>query len=285
MTFTYIQPHEAEGRAKMQRSNLHQHSTYSDGHRTPREMIDAAILNGFSTLGFSDHSYAPEQVDYCMLEENEANYFSEIKALGEEYKDKINVYAGLELDGDSALPVFDYDYIIASVHEMHREGKSYPVDFSAEVQLELADKLFSGSMVDYAAAYYESLVRHVQNSKPDIIGHFDLVTKYSLVPEEDEEYRLIALNAVRECMKYCKTFELNTGAIARGLRKEPYPAGFILDEIKKLGGRVVITSDCHYPERMVCWFPEAEKFLSDRGFKKKENADLNDKVRGIEIWE
>lgn len=269
----------------MQRSNLHQHSTYSDGHATPREMIEAAIGNGFTALGFSDHSYAPEQVDYCMLEENEIKYFNEINTFKEEYRGKINLHVGLEFDGDSPLPKFDYDYIIASVHEMHYDGKSYPVDFSAEVQLELCDKLFEGSMVNYAEAYYKSLVEHVKKSKPDIIGHFDLVTKYSLVPEEDQRYREIALNAVGECVKYCRTFELNTGAIARGLRKEPYPAGFILDEIKKLGGRVVITSDCHYPERMVCWFDEAEEFLVAHGFKKNENADLNDKVCTIEIWE
>ncbi|MBE6616463.1 MAG: histidinol-phosphatase HisJ family protein [Ruminococcaceae bacterium] len=269
----------------MQRSNFHQHSTYSDGHATVREMIEAAISYGFTAIGFSDHSYAPEQIDYCMPEDKVQANFDEIKKLEEEYRGKIAVYAGLELDGDSQLPDIDYDFIIASVHEMHYEGKSYPVDFSAEVQLELADKLFGGSMVNYAEAYYKSLVDHVKNCKPDIIGHFDLVTKYSLVPENDPRYVEVALSAVRECMKYTDTFELNTGAIARGLRKEPYPAGFILDEIKRLGGRVIVTSDCHYPERMVCWFNEAEEFLSSHGFEKNENASLNSKVSGIEIWE
>ena len=220
-----------------------------------------------------------------MLEDKVLPNFCEINALKEEYRGKIAVYAGLELDGDSEIPDLDYDYIIASVHEMHNNGKSYPVDYSAEVQLELANELFLGSMVNYAKVYYESLINHVKRSKPDIIGHFDLVTKYSLVPEDDSEYVDVALNAVRECMKYSRTFELNTGAIARGLRKEPYPAGFILDEIKRLGGRVIITSDCHYPERMICWFDEAEDFLRAHGFAKNENADLNSKVRGIEIWE
>lgn len=248
-------------------------------------MIEAALSYGFNAIGFSDHSYAPEQVDYCMPEDKVQGNFDEIKALAEEYRGKIAVYAGLELDGDSALPAIDYDFIIASVHEMWHEGKSYPVDYSAEAQLELANKLFCGSMVNYAEAYYKSLVDHVKNCKPDIIGHFDLVTKYSLVPESDPRYVEITLAAVRECMKYADTFELNTGAIARGLRKEPYPAGFILDEIKRLGGRVIVTSDCHYPERMTCWFDEAEDFLTSHGFKKNENASLNSKVSGIEIWE
>jgi len=102
-------------------------------------MIEAAISYGFTAIGFSDHSYAPEQIDYCMPEDKVQANFDEIKKLEEEYRGKIAVYAGLELDGDSQLPDIDYDFIIASVHEMHYEGKSYPVDFSAEVQLELAD--------------------------------------------------------------------------------------------------------------------------------------------------
>ena len=74
-----FQPDEAEGRAIMQRSNLHQHSTYSDGHATLREMIEAAIGYGFSVLGFSDHSYAPEQIDYCMPEDKALDNYKEIK--------------------------------------------------------------------------------------------------------------------------------------------------------------------------------------------------------------
>ena len=247
-------------------------------------MTEAALRCGFGAIGFSDHSYAPEQIDYCMPKEKVDEYFREVSALRDEYRGRIAVYVGIELDGDSALPEVDYDFVIASVHEMHHRGKSYPVDYSAAVQLELANELFGGSMVSYSEAYYESLVRHVKNCRPDFIGHFDLVTKYSLVPEDDKRYRDTAVSAARECMKYCDTFELNTGAIARGLRAVPYPADFILREIKSMGGRVIVTSDCHYPERLTCWFSEAEEYLSSLGFTKDPQAELNSRVRGIEIW-
>jgi len=119
----------------MQRFNFHTHSDYSDGHATVRQMIEAAINCGFTAIGFSDHSYAPEQIDYCMPKDKVKANFEEIRALAEEYRGKIAVYAGVELDGDSELPTIDYDYILASVHEMHHRGKSYPVDYSGEVQL------------------------------------------------------------------------------------------------------------------------------------------------------
>jgi hypothetical protein len=139
-------------------------------------MIEAALSRGFNAIGFSDHSYAPEQVDYCMPSEKVKANYEEILALQEEYRGRIAVYAGIEFDGDSALPEIDYDYVLASVHEMHHRGKSYPVDFSAAVQLELANDLFGGSMVKYSRAYYESLVNHVARCKPDIIGLSGLIT-------------------------------------------------------------------------------------------------------------
>ena len=59
----------------------------------------------------------------------------------------------------------------------------------------------------------------------------------------------------------------------------------IVREIKARGGRIIVTSDCHYPDRLVCWFDEAEEYLSSIGFVKNPLADLNKNVGGIEIWE
>ena len=41
----------------MRYSNLHTHTTYSDGKNSVRENIEAAIANNMISLGFSDHSY------------------------------------------------------------------------------------------------------------------------------------------------------------------------------------------------------------------------------------
>ena len=51
-------------------------------------------------------------------------------------------------------------------------------------------------------------------------------------------------------------FEINTGAISRGYRTTPYPEDFILDEIKKLGKKLIITSDCHSKENLIFGFDE-----------------------------
>jgi histidinol-phosphatase (PHP family) len=89
---------------------------------------------------------------------------------------------------------------------------------------------------------------------------------------------------VREIVKHCRVFELNTGAIARGLRTVPYPAGFLLDEIRAAGGWILVNSDCHYRARLTCWFDEAETFLAAHGFERHDNQRLNDRIGGVTLW-
>lgn len=269
----------------MQKSNFHTHSKFSDGKSTVREMTQHAISLGFHSLGFSDHSYAELFEDYSMRLGTEKAYVAEVRAISAEFADKIKLYAGIELDVDSPVPECDFDYSIASVHGLVRGGKYYAVDNTPAELDALVREGFSGNAVDMAKAYFERVTEHVMKSKPDFVGHFDLITKFSTAPESEDGYITAALEAVREIARHCSTFELNTGAIARGLRTVPYPARFILDEIKARGGRIIVTSDCHYKERLTAWFDEADTYLTERGFTKNSSASLNGKVGGVEIWE
>lgn len=269
----------------MQKSNFHNHTTYSDGHLSVRGMIEVALANGFTALGISDHSYAAGQESYCMTQEGTRESYAEVKSLAAEYAGQIAVYSGIELDAQSADSIVTHDYVISSLHELVCGGLSIPVDISAKVQLDMIKMHFGKDPIRLAERYYGELAEHIAKNRTDIVGHFDLITKYSLISEDNAHYMDIALSALRDIMKSCTVFELNTGAIARQLRKTPYPAPFILHEIKKLGGRIIITSDCHYGERMTCWFNEAESYLASAGFCKNNNSVLNKTVRGIEMWE
>ena len=40
-------------------STVHTHTTYCDGKNTPEQMIQSAIRQGLSVIGFSGHSYVP----------------------------------------------------------------------------------------------------------------------------------------------------------------------------------------------------------------------------------
>ncbi len=271
----------------MQKFNFHTHTLYSDGHDTLQEMIETAIEKGFSSLGFSDHSPMPFAVDWDMKKEKMARYYGEIRTSGQVYSDRLALYGGIEMDAltDHALgSAYDYDYVISSVHFLKKGSEIYTVDLSAEEQWRMINDLCGGDKHEFARRYYDALLNHVSRTKTDIVGHFDLLTKYGLI-ENDDEYLRIATDALEETVKHCRTLELNTGAIARGLRTVPYPDAHLLRALKSLGGRVLISSDCHYRQKLDFWFREAEAFLADNGFARKEKANLNDRVRGIEIWE
>ncbi len=269
----------------MQRSNFHTHSVYSDGKNTVRELTEHALLLGFHALGFSDHSYAPTCADYSLRCGGEEEYIRGIRILGDRYAYRIKLYAGLELDCDSDLPDADFDYIISSAHGIHRGGEYYAVDNTRDELERLVRDGFGGSFVDMSKAYFEVVTEHIIKNRTDIVGHFDLITKFGTAPENDDGYIDGALEAAREIVRHCSVFELNTGAIARGLRSVPYPATFIINEIKRMGGRLIVTSDCHYKDRLTAWFDGAEEYLSSLGFTKNVGAVLNSRVCGVEIWE
>ena len=85
----------------MRFSNLHTHTTFSDGKNTPRECINAARALGMRSLGISDHSYTPFDVRYCMrpathFEKYEETIREEIRVARE--TDGFPVYLGVEYD-------------------------------------------------------------------------------------------------------------------------------------------------------------------------------------------
>ena len=54
-----------------------------------------------------------------------------------------------------------------------------------------------------------------------------------------------ALVAMRKLAADNMIFEINTGAISRGYRTAPYPSENLLYELRKLEGRITVTSDAH----------------------------------------
>ena len=76
--------------------NLHNHTTYSDGRFSPREIVEAAVRAGLAAVGISDHyrtrrvrSLQPSAID---------EYVEHVRRLAIHYKDKIRVLVGVEID-------------------------------------------------------------------------------------------------------------------------------------------------------------------------------------------
>ena len=250
----------------MRYSNLHNHTTFSDGKHTVEENVLSAIEKNMLSLGFSDHSFTACDDSYCMRTERYEEYLQAIAQAKSKYADQIPVYAGMELDYYSQVDVSAYDYILASVHYIIRDGVTYPIDHSPQQQLDCIRDAFGGDILAMAKCYYDMLTEHVIRTKPLFVGHFDVITKFSLMPEEDDGYRKIATEALKEILKHCPYLEMNTGAISRGWRKTPYPAAYLLDAVKEYGGQILLGADSHHKDNLTFHFDESVQLLKENGF-------------------
>ncbi len=259
----------------MFKSNCHTHTNYCDGKNTAREMVEAAVSRDFVSLGFSGHSPMSDENSWTMTKENILDYKKEINALKEEYKGKIDILCGIELDSDYAYVNPDeFDYVIGSVHQFKKDGRIYEIDYTAEMLKKGVDEFFGGSFNEMSRYYYNSLADFVTSTKVDVVGHIDLITKFNvdtpLFNENDTEYQQIVLDAVDRILsaKPDILFEVNTGAMFRVGKKTPYPSEFILRHIYEKGGRVTLTSDSHSVHSIDFAFEEATEYIRNCGFNK-----------------
>ena len=259
-------------------SNMHTHSLYSDGKSTLRENIESALAMGFTTLGCSDHSYTPFDLSYCMKKESLAAYRAEVDALNAEYAGRIHILRGIEHDVDSdPSTLCDYEYFIASTHYVEAGGVFYPVDESREATLRCIAEGFGGDRYAFYTAYYENVMRCAL-LRPDILGHFDLLTKHDVPDETDKKYRGIALSVLDAVLALEVPLEINTGAMARGLKTQPYPSAFLLRRIAEKKGMVTLGSDSHHKDNLAFGFPAALEALHAAGVRQvlvRENAQWN----------
>jgi histidinol-phosphatase (PHP family) len=247
--------------------NYHTHTTFSDGKNTPEEIIEFAIENGIKALGFSDHAFTEHDQRYCMKDTN--GYIKEIKRLKEKYADKIQIYLGIEEDATFPVNRSDFDYIIGSLHYIYFNGKYYPLDSNYDY-FSVCAELFNGDDLAFAEYYYKYFCQYLEKRKPDIIGHFDVITKFDEKYKDrflhDEKYWRLAEKYLERVIKFGCIFEINTGLISRGFRSSPCPHDRLLKIIAKHGGRVTLSSDAHQTENLCSYFDNMKVNLKNIGF-------------------
>ena len=206
-------------------------------------MARRAALLGFTQLGFSGHMDPDNHMDMNL-------YRNRIHALQEQYRGKIDILMGIELD-TVYNPVYarQAEYTIGSTHfpdvacnRGYESDRPLSVDASPEDLQLLADRYFSGDFYQLARCYYETEAQVYDRLHCTFIGHFDLIMEEG-VP-----------------------FEINCGAVNRGLKKEFYPNSFFLRALHDMGGEILINSDAHQAELLNGAFDRAVKQAMACGF-------------------
>ncbi len=250
-------------------SDFHLHTKFCDGKDSPEDIVIEAVKRGIKRLGFSGHSYTEFDTEPCMSLKNTELYKTEINRLKEKYNGKIEILCGTEQDYYSEMNTADYDYVIGSVHYVKFGSEYIHVDNTSKRLRDAVNKYCNGDPYSFAEKYYSLVSDVVNKTKADIIGHFDLITKFiesdKLFDEDNERYITASNKALDILLKTGKPFEINTGAISRGYRTSPYPSERILKYIAAHGGSVILSSDAHDKNNLMYKFDEIERLAHSLG--------------------
>ncbi len=132
------------------KSNLHMHSTYSDGKLSMLDMAKAAIQRGLRVIVFSDHSVSLGVANGLSIERHKQQA-SEIKKIQKQLGDDILILhaSEVEIKADGSL--------------------DYPDEFLASLDLVVAS--LHSSLRQPREKITERLLKAVNNPHVDIIGH------------------------------------------------------------------------------------------------------------------
>ena len=266
-------------------SGIHNHTSFCDGQSTAEQMVLGAIERGFVSIGLSGHAYTPFDLRYAMRDTDA--YIQEVRRLQKVYAKEIEVYLGAEENVYAPVARGDFDYIIGSSHYLFLDRSkrkdsmavnpaatsypwaAYPID-SSPIYFEACLDAYEKDYRRLAEDYYSTFCQYILSRRPDVVGHFDLITKFDENEHPhflgDAEYHRIAAKYLVESLRADAIYEVNTGAISRGYRKTPYPYIDLLHLLKKHGARVTVTTDSHAVSTLDFGMTEAKAMLRDVGF-------------------
>lgn len=267
----------------MQNYNLHTHSIYSDGKCQPREHIEEAIRQGFETIGFSEHGPLPFPTNFAVKNDKMEQYVAEIKALKEEFKDRIEVLCALEMDYISNSTYnfaderkkFGLDYVIGGLHLVGNapastddlwftDGPDYHT-YDEGVQ-----KFFDNDIHRAVHRFFEQTNEMIEKEQFDIIAHFDKVKMHNrdrFFHESETFYRKEILETLDLIKQKDLIMEVNTRGIYKKRCDSFFPSPWIMKIAAEMGIPAIISSDAHHYSELSYYFKEAAEALKGAGYK------------------
>jgi histidinol-phosphatase (PHP family) len=273
--------------------DYHSHH-YRCGHATGgmRDYIEAALVQGVTSFGVSDHgpAYWVDGIDHAYPQTQMAvsevpAYVAEARALQAEYQGRIDVRVGVEADfvpertADLAalLSANRFDYVLGSVH--YALGRS------------VFDRLRWRQEDPLAVwrAYYQLIIQAARSGLFDILSHLTVVEAYSPPVPDDVMAELYPPVAEAVAASGCAV-EINTS----GYRKmppgpdrtgdEPFPNRVMLRELIRRGVPLTFGSDCHRPSEVGFGRDRVMALLAELGVDTREPIALRIRREPVRVY-
>ncbi len=268
----------------MQHFNLHTHSIYSDGKSEPREIVEEAVRQGLVQLGFSEHGPLPFGNTFSVKAERMPDYVAEIHRLRDEYKDRIDIFCGLEADYITGVSEtfavtkekYHLDYLIGGVHLVGQSSNPEELWFIDGSKWEVYDeglqKFFDGDIRRGVRRFYEQTNEMLEHEQFDIIAHFDKIKMHNrdrYFHEDESWYRSLAMETLDLIREKGVIMEVNTRGIYKKRYNGFYPSPWLLEEACKMRIPVIISSDAHHYSELTLEFESAEEAIRAAGYPAK----------------
>ena len=242
--------------------DLHNHTplcNHAEG--SIEEYIEAAIQCGTKIFGFSDHAPMDFDPEYRMEFEDMQEYETKVKEAKENYKGKIEILLGYEVDYlpghmDERVLHADVDYLIGSVHFIDEWGFDNP-EFIGRYEHEDIDVIWQ--------KYFDTIEAMAKTKLFDIVGHLDLIKIFKFMPKKSiKEIAKSALVAIKE---NDMVLEINVAGYRKPVA-EAYPSQELLEEAFRLGIDITLSSDAHKPEQVGLYNEEVITMAKAIGYTK-----------------
>lgn len=263
-------------------ANLHNHCYLDDGQSKPGEYVDQAIRLGFSAIGFSCHAPLPFDLPWHLSHDKFRQYKKEITDLKKQYKDRVEIYLGLEIDyledaWGPSHPWFadlDLDYCVGSVHFVYSSANNQylPLDGSIDELEEILSTCFDGDKKRLVADYFRLQKALLANHSFDILAHCDLIKKLNidnwLFDRSEKWYHEAAVQVLKVCAKLNRTVEVSAAPYFKKIAKEPYPDRFLIEQCFDLNVGLALNADAHEPLQVGAYFEDVLSDVKKAGYRK-----------------
>ncbi|MCR5733730.1 MAG: histidinol-phosphatase HisJ family protein [Lachnospiraceae bacterium] len=250
-------------------ADLHMHSIFSEDSQTPmEEQIQTAISKGLKQICFTEHMDMdyPENEAGETFECNTDAYYEHYLKVRDEYKDRLEIFFGIEYGFQNHLKgrchkyinSYPFDLVIGSTHVVDGRDPYYKEFYEGRSEREAY------------LSYFESELESVRIFDDfDIYGHLDYVVRYG--PDRDKYYSYEAYSEIldeilKKLIEKGKGIEINTGGLRKGL-KSTNPCLEVIKRYRELGGEIITAgADAHTPEAVAYAFDAASQILEAAGF-------------------
>ena len=247
--------------------DLHTHTDNSpDAIHSITYMCEQAENKGLRAVAFTDHCEADVYYKNHYDRSTKQSFFEIMKARSI-FRGKLIISAGIELGqasfdfdlSDKIIDTFNYDIVLASVHNLNGMEDFYCIDYDKNDPNVLLDK------------YFDEIYKIVKWNGFDVLAHLTYPLRYIIgdhgisidiekySDKVDEILRLLAVNG--------KALEINTSGLRQKIGKT-MPDAPIIKRFRELGGEyITIGSDAHSANDLAGGIKEGMDIAHDCGFQ------------------